>query len=299
MNTFFAVILFAVLVWLVPLYWRRWRRQYLRSRSLSPRQEKLLQARLALYPYLPAPQQQELKQNVSLFLRGKEFVGCDGLAISEEIRVVIAAHACLLLLQRENSCYPDLHTVLVYPDAYVAEEVHREGHVHSTHLSARAGEAHYRGPVVLSWGDLSQGLARAEQGHNVAIHEFAHKLDEEDGYVDGRPPFENSEEGKNWAPVMREAFTALRQRIHALHGATNSTTNGLDAGPGTVQADLKVSVLDTYGAQSPAEFFAVATEAYFVIPTEMEAAHPVLYREMQKFYRTDPAALLRGNRPGG
>ena len=292
--TFFAVIVFAVLIWVVPLAWQRMRRRYLRSRPLSPQQEAILRSRLALYPYLPEARQQELQQNISLFLRDKEFVGCNGLEITEDMCVVIAAHACLLLLERDNNCYPDLRTILVYPDAYVAEETRHHGHVRSTHLSARAGEAHYRGPVVLSWDDLQQGLANPQQGHNVAIHEFAHKLDEEDGYVDGRPPFESPEEGKNWAPVMREAFAELRQRIHSVH-----TEAEIEREAGRDTFTEKASVLDTYGAQSPAEFFAVATEAFFIIPTSMEAAHPTLYREMQKFYRTDPAALLRGNRPGG
>ena len=293
MNGFLVVIVLAVLVWVLPILWQRWRRGYLRSRPLTPQQERILSGRLALFTKLPAPQQQELKENISLFLRDKEFVGCDGQEITEDIRITIAAHACLLLLQRPNNCYPDLKTVLVYPDAYVAEETRHHGQVQSTHLSARAGEAHYRGPVVLSWGDLERGLAQPQQGHNVAIHEFAHKLDEEDGYVDGRPPFEHSTDGKTWAPVMRDAFAELRQRLHAMHGE-------LELANGDSAADLreKPSVLDTYGAQSPAEFFAVATEAFFVIPTAMEAAHPSLYREMQKFFRTDPAALLRGNRPG-
>ncbi|TLM78361.1 zinc-dependent peptidase [Microbulbifer harenosus] len=290
LETFFAIILFAILIWVVPMVWQRARRRYLRSRPLTRQQTSILADRLALFRHLPKERQEELKRNMSLFLREKEFVGCDGLVITEEMRVVIAAHACLLLLARDNNCYPNLYTVLVYPEAYVAEETHYDGHIQTTHLSARAGEAHYRGPVVLSWYDLQQGLAHPEQGHNVAIHEFAHKLDEEDGYVDGRPPFAKSADGKSWAPVMREAFAELRQRIHALQG---------EAELQDVTGERAPSVLDTYGAQSPAEFFAVATEAYFIIPTAMAAAHPALYREMQKFYRTDPAALLRGNRPGG
>ena len=295
LTTFLAVIVFAVLIWVVPMAWQRLRRGYLRSRPLSARQEAILRSRLALYPELPIARQQELQQNVSLFLRDKEFVGCDGLEVTEDMRVVIAAHACLLLLERDNNCYPALRTILVYPDAYVAEETRHQGHVRSTHLSARAGEAHYRGPVVLSWDDLQQGLAHPEQGHNVAIHEFAHKLDEEDGHVDGRPPFERSADSKTWAPVMQEAFAELRQRLHELHTVAQSVEREALVAPSTQSG----SVLDTYGAQSPAEFFAVATEAYFIIPLAMEAAHPRLYREMQKFYRTDPAALLRGNRPGG
>ena len=283
METFLGVILFAILIWVIPYLWQRGRLRYLRAQTLSKEQEAILARRLALYPLLPISQQQELKANVSLFLRDKEFVGCNGLEVTEEMRVTVAAHACLLLLQRDNRCYPGLHTVLLYPDAYLAEEVHREGYVESAHISARAGESHYRGPIVISWADLQRGLAYPEQGHNVAIHEFAHKLDEEDGYVDGRPPFADSAAGREWAPVMREAFHELRSRLHQLHGA---------------HQDVQPSVLDTYGAQSPAEFFAVATEAFFVIPTRMAAAHPAVYREMQKFFRTDPAALLRGNPPG-
>ena len=289
MEAFLLLILLAALAWLVPFFWRRWRHRHLRSKPLTAEQTSLLSQRLALYPYLPPSQQQELKQNISLFLRDKEFVGCNGLVVTEEMRVTVAAHACLLLLQRENTCYPNLRTILLYPDAYVAEEIHRDGYVESAHLSARAGEAHYRGPVVLSWQDLTNGLAHPSQGHNVAIHEFAHKLDEEDGYVDGRPLFENAEAGKNWAPVMREAFETLRQRLHQLH--TESQADD--------ERETRPLVLDPYGAQSPAEFFAVATEAYFTVPTAMQAAYPTLYQELQKFYRTDPAALLRGNLPDG
>ncbi|WGL17498.1 zinc-dependent peptidase [Microbulbifer bruguierae] len=305
MKTFLAIVLLAILVWVLPLLWQRWRRRYLRSRKLTAQQQAILSERLALFPYLPAKRQQELQENISLFLRDKEFVGCNGLGITEEIRVVIAAHACLLLLQRENNCYPNLHTVLVYPDAYLAEETHYQGQVQSTHLSARAGESHYRGPVVISWEDLQRGLAQPQLGHNVAIHEFAHKLDEEDGYVDGRPPFETSSEGKTWAPVMREAFAKLRQRLHAEYSdtakpdAVPSDADQSDTDQSMGQDKSQLWVLDSYGAQSPAEFFAVATEAFFIVPGRMEAAHPELYREMQNYFRTDPAALLRGSRPGG
>nr|WP_277611294.1 M90 family metallopeptidase [Microbulbifer celer] len=286
---------------MIPYFWRRWRRQHLMAQPLSTEQQSWLEQNLALYPRLPDDQQQELRSHISLFLRDKAFVGCNGLKVTEEMRVTVAAHACLLLLQRANNCYPNLRTILLYPDAYLAEETHRDGYVESAHLSARAGEAHYRGPVVLSWADLQQGLAQPQQGHNVAIHEFAHKLDEEDGYVDGRPLFDSVEAGKDWAPVMRDAFAALRQRLHALHTEIQGTESQPDEGEREVseEKDDPPSVLDTYGAQSPAEFFAVATEAYFVIPTAMQAAHPALYRELQKFYRTDPAALLRGNLADG
>lgn len=294
MKSFLGIILLAILLWVLPYLWQRWRRQYLRAKKLTREQEGILARKLALFPLLPPGQQEELKQNISLFLRDKEFVGCNGLQVTEEMRVTVAAHACLLLLQRDNRCYPNLHTVLLYPDAYLAEEVHREGYIESSRMSARAGESHYRGPVVISWSDLQRGLRYPQQGHNVAIHEFAHKLDEEDGHVDGRPPFERSADGRDWAPVMREAFNELRRQLHQLHGEHEGEMRERRQ-----RGSLPPSVLDTYGAQSPAEFFAVATEAFFIIPVQMEAAHPQLYREMHKFFRTDPAALLRDNRRGG
>ena len=281
MTTFLIIILIAVAIWTLPSYWQRWRRYRLRQRPLSNEQQQLLHKCLPLYQYLTPPMQKELLGNMSLFLHDKEFVGCDGLQVTETMRVAVAAHASLLLAGRETRCYPDLYTVLLYPDTYVARETRREGYVETTHHSAREGEAHYRGPVVLSWGDLEQDLRHAEQGHNVALHEFAHKLDEEDGYFDGRPPFENTSEGKNWARVLGPEFERLRQQR--------------DNRESTVE---RPPVLDFYGAESPAEFFAVATEAFFMIPAALQEHHAALYRELCQFYRLDPAALQRGNHPG-
>lgn len=280
MTTFLAIILLALLLWLIPVYWQRWRNRYLRSKPLSGEQRRLLAECLPLFQHLSPQQQQELEANIGLFLHDKEFVGCEGLQVTEPMRVAVAAHACLLLLGRENRCYPNLYTVLLYPDTYVAQETRREGYVETTGHSAREGEAHYRGPVVLSWGDLQQNMQRPERGHNVALHEFAHKLDEEDGYYDGRPLFDSAGEGQHWAEVLRPEFERLQRR-------RNHRERKKD----------KPTILDIYGAQSPAEFFAVATEAFFVISARMREIHPQLYRELCHFYRLDPAALLHGNRP--
>lgn len=286
MTTFLAIILLAILVWLVPLYYRRWRRQHLRKKPLSDRQQQLLIDALPLYRCLSPAQQQELQANVTLFLHDKEFVGCDGLQVTEPMRVTVAGFACLLLLGRKNNCYPNLYTVLIYPDTYVARETRVENHVESTEHSAREGESHYRGPVVLSWGDLQQDMMHPQQGRNVALHEFAHKLDEEDGYYDGRPLFSDAGEGKNWAAVMGREFERLRRKLDAK-----------ESGDTPVDEETQ-SILDVYGAQSPAEFFAVATETFFVTPTEMKTFHPQLYGELCAFYRLDPHTLLRGNPPG-
>ncbi|MFA0810585.1 zinc-dependent peptidase [Microbulbifer epialgicus] len=275
MSTFIGIILLALAVWLVPLFYRRWRIKYRRSRPLTQEQLQLLQETLPLYQYLNTNQQQELRSNIALFLHDKEFVGCDGLQVSERMRVVIAAYACLLVLGRKNECYPNLYSLLLYPDTYVANETRREGFVETAKHSAREGEAHYRGPVVLSWGDLEEDLQFPQRGHNVALHEFAHKVDEEDGYFDGRPLFEKAEEGANWAEVMSHEFYRLRQRAEY----------------GQLPGD-NPSVLDLYGAHSPAEFFAVATESFYTIPVTMRTLHPELYGELSRFYRLDPAKLM-------
>lgn len=285
MTTFLAIILLAILVWLVPLYYRRWRRQHLRRKPLTTDQQELLIRALPLYSHLSPAQQRELQANVALFLHSKEFVGCNGLQLTEAMRVAVAGFACLLLLGRENNCYPNLYTVLLYPDTYVARETHVENYVESTEHSAREGEAHYRGPVVLSWGDLQEDMMHPEDGRNVALHEFAHKLDEEDGYYDGRPLFSDAGEGKNWAAVMGHEFERLRRKLHVEAVGQNAV------------GEEEPSILDIYGAQSPAEFFAVATEAFFVTPTKMKTFHPQLYGELCAFYRLDPHVLLSESPP--
>ncbi|WP_226648377.1 zinc-dependent peptidase [Microbulbifer variabilis] len=278
MTAFLAIILLALAIWLIPVFYRRWSIRYRRAQALTQEQLQLLKETLPLYHHLNSDLQQELCSNIVLFLNDKEFVGCDGLQVNEKMRVAIAAHACLLLLGRKNDCYPNLYTILLYPDTYVAHETHREGYIETARRSAREGEAHYRGPVVLSWGDLAEDLEHPQRGHNVALHEFAHKVDEEDGYFDGRPLFEKSGDGANWAQVMSREFHRLRQRAEF----------------GQLPGDSP-SVLDLYGAQSPAEFFAVATESFYTTPKAMRSLHPELYNELSHFYRLDPASLVGGN----
>ncbi|WP_237068440.1 zinc-dependent peptidase [Microbulbifer guangxiensis] len=275
---FLAIVAVALLVWVVPYLWGRWRLRYLRSRPLSSLQKRLLTHALPLYRHLSRQQQSELESNVSLFLHDKEFVGCEGLTITEEIRVTISAFAGLLLLQREHRGYPDLRTVLVYPGTYVARETHVEGYIETTSDSAREGEAHYLGPVVISWSDLQEDMGHPEHGRNVALHEFAHKLDEEDGAFDGRPVFSGAGEGRNWAAVLGREY----QRLQAISAGLSDD----EETPG---------VLDLYGAVSPAEFFAVATEAFFVTPHALRHYHAALYGELRGFYRLDPAELLPEN----
>lgn len=228
---------------------------------------------VALYRRLPEADQRELLGHVQVFLAEKHFEGCGGLALTDEIRITIAAQACVLLLHRETDYYPECASILVYPNAYVAPVLEQSGDgvVHEG-ASARLGESWVRGVVVLSWDDVLAGAADVHDGHNVVLHEFAHQLDQEDGSGDGAPPLPRRSMYVAWARVLSAEYAALRA----------------DAASG------RRSVLDHYGATNPAEFFAVASECFFEKPTQMQAKHPELYDELREFYAQDPLRLAGG-----
>ena len=188
--------------------------------------------------------------------------------VTEEMRVTIAAQACLLLLHRETDFYPTLRTVLVYPSAYVApmtesvgKGVVREG------VSVRLGESWQRGCVILSWDDVLRGGADIHDGQNVVLHEFAHQLDQEDGAAEGAPLLPNRSMYAAWAHILGEEYIQLQK----------------DSACG------RRNVLDRYGATNPAEFFAVATECFFEKADALRQKHPELYTELKLYYRQDPA----------
>ncbi len=211
-----------------------------------------------------------LERLIPIFLAEKTFEGCGGLTVSEEMKVTIAAQACLLLLHRDTDIYPRLVTILVYPSAYVARDVRPiGGPLVLEGQSARLGESWTTGVVVLSWDDVQAGASDIHDGHNLVLHEFAHQLDREDGAINGTPLLEQRSQYLAWGRVLTAEFERL-QRDSQLGRAT---------------------VLDDYGATDPAEFFAVATECFFEKPRTLKKRHPALYEELKTFYRQDPAAL--------
>jgi Mlc titration factor MtfA (ptsG expression regulator) len=249
---------------------RERRRRRLRAAPFPPSLLALIERNFALYRLLSPADRAELLGHINVFLAEKTFEGCGGLEISDEIRVTIAAQACLLLLHREAHYYPGLSTVLVYPHAYVARV--REilpGGIVQEGLSARLGESWVRGAVVLSWDDVRAGAADMADGHNVVLHEFAHQLDAEDGAVSGAPLLAHSSQYVAWARILGAEYETLRREAR-LGRATD---------------------LDSYGATNPAEFFAVVTETFFERPRALRRKHPDLYEELKTFYRQDPAAL--------
>jgi MtfA peptidase len=223
---------------------------------------------VAFFHRLSATDQAELLGHVQVFLADKRFEGCDGFEITDEVRVTIAAQACLLLLHRNTDYFPRLLTILVYPSTYLVEErQHLHGHVWQEGKIARLGETgRWLDALVLAWDAVKSGAAYPSDGKNVVLHEFAHQLDYENQAEDGTPALATRDQQLSWQEVMRTEFESLR--------AADET--GIP------------TLLDTYGANNPAEFFAVSTEAFFERPRALRACHPKLYAELRKYFQQDP-----------
>jgi hypothetical protein len=208
-----------------------------------------------------------LQDILRVLVAEKHWEGCDGLTVTEEMKVVIASQAALLLLEIEHDFYARLLSILVYPTAYGTPfERRARGGVVS--LGDRfAGQAWYQGPVILSWEHVRRGTAQPGDGQNVVLHEFAHRLDFGDTWVNGTPPLASRAQADAWAEVMTREYRALREAA----------------------AEDRATVLDPYGATNEAEFFAVATEAFFMKPRALERGHPELYDLLRSYYGQDPA----------
>ena len=246
------------------------RRQKLRARPVPAKWRSILRRNMPIFERLPVEDQRELLGHTQVFLAEKNFEGCGGLELTEEIRVTIAAQACLLLLHRRTDYYPRLITILVYPSSYQAyENRYLEGHVWEEGSYALFGHtARQLRSLIIAWDEAKRGAADPSDGRNLVLHEFAHQLDFEDYATDGAPALTTRAEYRDWANVMNQEFKALRAADQA--GTT--------------------TLLDTYGATNPAEFFAVATEVFFERPRALRARHPKLYAEFARFFRQDPAA---------
>jgi MtfA peptidase len=244
------------------------RRRRLRAREFPKKWLTLIQHHVVFFRRLSASDRAELLGHIQVFLAEKRFEGCGGFAITDEVRVTIAAQACLLLLHRRTDYFPNLLTILVYPLSYMVEGKRQIGeHLWEEGTVSRLGETGRRmGSLVLSWGAVKHGAADPADGKNVVLHEFAHQLDFENHAADGVPALATSEEQLAWSEVMRWEFASLRA----------ADESGIP------------TLLDTYGATDPVEFFAVSVEAFFERPCALRDHHPNLYAELQKYFRQDP-----------
>ena len=221
------------------------------GRQPPPIPDDLWQATLHHYPFLaqlPEAERQQLRSLVSRFLRRKEFTGAHELAVTDAMAVAIAAQACLPVLHIGLGWYDDFTGIVVHPGAMLArrEVTDAAGVVHR-YREALLGEAMHGGPVTLSWQDVAASGRSAEHGHNVVIHEFVHKIDMKDGTANGCPPLPSRADQAAWHDTMHAAYDHFCEQV-AMAERFGAATPWLDA----------------YGATAPAEFFAVACEAYFV-----------------------------------
>jgi len=243
-----------------------YRRKRLKSRPFPREWLSVLEQHVPLYRRLGEEDRSELQGHIAVFIAEKNFEGRDGLSMTDEIRVTIAAQACILLLHRQTDYYPLLSSIIVYQGEFLApyRDVDDYGVVNEGN-DLRSGETGSEGALVLSWEDAAVNDLDVHAGYNVVLHEFSHQLDAEDGItasdVSKRQP--------------RMALRTLEREYHRLQR---------DAAHG------RATVLDPYGAESLAEFFAVATESFFERPRHLKEHHPELYGDLARYYRQDPVS---------
>ena len=209
---------------------------------------RLLESNIEVYARLPMPLRLKLRKLIKQFLHQKHFSGAAGLKISDEIRVTIAAEACMLILNRRSGVYPGLRYIIVYPTAFIVEHGNQDN-AGVVERSPRGllGESWQNGKVILAWDSVLHGSRNFLDGQNVVLHEFAHQLDSETGSTNGAPLLGGASAYRSWAGVLSGEFEALQKDSRRGRG----------------------SLMDHYGATNPAEFFAVATETFFEKPGQM------------------------------
>ena len=252
---------------------RNWQRRRRRLEPFPETWEEILQKEFGFYHSLPVEDLAALRGHIQVFLAEKAFQGCGGQEITERIRVLIAAHAGLLLLHRtHHDCYPQLGTVLVYPSSFAAPISYVDTHgVVTEVLEERMGESWDIGTLVLAADNLEELGTDQGAGLNVVLHEFAHQVDFEEGISAGASLRYPREDCRDWADLWQREYGRLRN--HRRRG--------------------RPQVLDPYGAESVTEFFAVATEIFFERPLRLKAHHPDLYTELNAVFQQNPAAWRR------
>jgi hypothetical protein len=249
---------------------RRARRDRIRDGVFPDAWRSIISDRLSHYHRLSRSDRSELEKQVLVFLTEKIFEGCGGLTLTDEVTVTIAAQACILSLRRDLDYYPDVKVILVYPGAYRPRYPrHTIPRPEWENTDMRLGEARGGGGVVvISWSGVADPGAELGPHRNLTVHEFAHQIDMEDGAADGIPVLDSSSTYRTWAGLVAEHF--------ADHVA--KTEAGIEG------------VIDPYGSRNPAEFFAVAVEAFFENPTALRQERPSLYDLLRGYFGQDPAS---------
>jgi len=248
-------------------FYKSYRRLRIRNRPFPDAWRNILRQNMPYFRKLPADLQLQLKKHIQVFIAEKNFVGCNGVIVSDEMRVTIAAQACLLILNRATDYYPNLRQILIYPGPFIVNKTETDsaGVIHQQR-QVLSGESWSQGQVILSWEDTIEGAATDDDGRNVVIHEFAHQLDMESGSANGVPFLNARNRYERWSNVLGKEFDSLRE-----HAENNQH-----------------SLLNQYGATNPAEFFAVSSEVFFEQPHQLLRESSSLYEELQAFYCVNP-----------
>ena len=243
------------------------------SQAFPGEWESILESGWGLWPRLNDQERASLRDTIQILVDEKYWEGCAGVDVDDRTKVLIAAMAGTLLLDRPLGYFPNVHTILVYPAAYVQsqERVGSDGLVHTG--SSNLGEAWYNGPVVLSWKDAEESALHPGRANNVVQHEFAHTLDMQTGMTNGTPPMRSKDEYGRWHEVMTTQFAEVLACYER---------GGRD-------------VIRAYGVTNVAEFFAVTTETFYDAPVALKAHRPALYDAFQEFYGVDPLQWFDGH----
>jgi MtfA peptidase len=276
-GSFFPLVFLALLAALVaawlhgPGWLAAWRRGRVRAAPFPAQWRDILRRRMPAFARLPPDVQLRLKKLAQVLLAEKPFIGCAGLEVTDDMRVLVSVQAALLLLRLGPDGFAELRQVLIYPGPFVVDRSQPDasGLVHA-HRRALSGESWQQGQVILSWADVLSGAADPGDGHNVVLHEFAHQIDQAHGRANGAPWLPGRAQRERWARVMNTEFLALRRQLDLGH----------------------TSLLDPYGASDPAEFFAVSAEVFFERPMELARWHPALFAELQALFGVDPRQWL-------
>ena len=253
----------------------RWRQRRVLRRAALP--DALWSEATRQLPFLAiydAADLARLREKVVLFLDAKGIVGARGHAVTPLQRVIISIQACVLVLERDLALYNGFENVIVYPGEFVPDwEWEDDAGVVHRNIGALAGEAMPGGPVVLSWPDVEASADWTASGMNLVIHEFAHKIDMQAGDANGCPPLPATMSAAAWQRALTAAYEDFCARVD----------------------ENEDTAIDPYASESPAEFFAVASEVFFAEPLLLRSEYPEAYAQFAAFYRQDPAQRARRN----
>lgn len=267
------ILALALAIITLALWVPRWRLKRALARPFPPEWVGIVEGNIGVYKDLPMPLRLQLRRLIKQFLHQKHFSGAGGIVITDEIRVTVAAQACMLQLNRAGSLYPRLKYIVVYPSAFVVNRSQADDSGVVSHgRQGLLGESWQNGKVILAWDNVLHGAQNFVDGRNVVLHEFAHQLDSETGSTNGAPLLAGESSYRSWAAALTEEYQDLQK----------------DAFKG------RRSLLDHYGATNPAEFFAVATETFFEKPRQMKKHHEELFEVLKAYYRIDPTDWLDG-----